>query len=183
MDLSVAAPLSQTTSVRVRPVAQDDRAAWAEFVSNCADATLFHRIEWKDVMERVFRHRTHYLLAESEAGVAGVLPLAEVRSVLFGHALVSLPFCVYGGAVSADPGVVHALHEAARDLAATLGVTHLELRNRRPTEADWPRQDLYATFRKPLLPDLEANFKAIPSKRRNMVRKAEKSGLRVEMDG
>ena len=39
----------------------------------------------------------HYLLAERGGAIVGVLPLAEVKSRLFGHALVSLPFGVYGG--------------------------------------------------------------------------------------
>ena len=41
----------------------------------------------------------------------GVLPLAEVKSLLFGHALVSTPFCVYGGIVAAD----EAAHARAGD--------------------------------------------------------------------
>jgi FemAB-related protein (PEP-CTERM system-associated) len=151
-------------------------------VQTCSSATLFHRIEWKDVMEEIYRHRTHYLVAERPGGLAGVLPLAEVKSRVFGHALMSLPFCVYGGAASEDIAVVHALHAAARDLASELGASHLELRNRTPTEAAWPRQDLYATFRKPLCADSDGNFKALPSKRRNMVRKASRAGLRIEID-
>jgi FemAB-related protein (PEP-CTERM system-associated) len=175
-------PPVSATAVRVRPFEDRDRDAWKRFVADCPAATLFHRIEWKDVMEQVFRHRTHYLVAERPEGLAGVLPLAEVRSRLFGHAVVSLPFCVYGGAASDDRAVVHALHQAARELAVDVGAGHLELRNRMATEADWPRQDLYATFRKPIGADDEGNFKAIPGKRRNMVRKAARSGLRLEID-
>jgi FemAB-related protein (PEP-CTERM system-associated) len=178
----VQQPVAAAGAVRVRPFVEADRAAWTRFVQSCAGASLFHRIEWKDVMERVFHHRTHYLVAERLSGLAGVLPLAEVRSRLFGHAVVSLPFCVYGGAVGTDPSEVHALHAAARDLARDLGASHLELRNRDATELDWPRQDLYATFRKPLGADDDANFKAMPSKRRNMIRKASRGGLRVEID-
>ncbi len=53
---------------------------------------------------RAFGHPTHYLLAERDGAICGVLPLAEVRSRLFGHALVSTPFCVYGGIVATDRG-------------------------------------------------------------------------------
>jgi FemAB-related protein (PEP-CTERM system-associated) len=169
-------------SVVVRPFEERDRAAWATFAADCSHATLFHRIEWKEVMERVFSHRTHYLLAERSGSVVGILPLAEVKSRLFGHSLVSLPFCVYGGAASDNIDVIHSLHAAARVRAEKLGVEHLELRNREPTETTWPRQDLYATFRKPLHADSDANFRDLPSKRRNMVRKSAKAGLRVEID-
>jgi len=46
---------------------------------------------------RMSSARTHYLVAERGSEIVGVLPLAEVKSRLFGHALTSLPFCVYGG--------------------------------------------------------------------------------------
>jgi FemAB-related protein (PEP-CTERM system-associated) len=166
----------------VRPFTASDREAWADFAVRCAQATLFHRIEWLDVMEQVFGHRGRYLVAERGGALAGILPLAQVESLLFGKSLVSLPFCVYGGAVG-DPEAVHALHLAARDLARSLRVSHLEVRNRTATETDWPRQDLYCTFRKPLLPDSDANFRAIPSKRRNMVRRGAKAGLQAQIDG
>ncbi len=48
---------------------------------------------------------------------------------------------------------------------------HLELRNRDVREPEWPRQDLYVTFRKAILPEMEANMLAIPRKQRAMVRK------------
>jgi FemAB-related protein (PEP-CTERM system-associated) len=169
-------------ALRVRPAAAADEAHWDAFVDACTDATFFHRIGWRRVIESVFRHRTHYLLAERGGAIVGVLPLAQVRSRLFGHALVSLPFAVYGGVASADPGVIAALHEAAVELARELGVEHLELRNLRRTEPDWPQQDLYVTFRKPIRAEVEANLLAIPRKQRAMVRKAIGRGLASEVD-
>ena len=75
-----------------------------------------------------------------------------------------------------------ALHAAARELAGELGVDHLELRNRIAREPGWPRQDLYVTFRKEILPEVEANLLAIPRKQRAMVRKGIQRGLRSELD-
>jgi FemAB-related protein (PEP-CTERM system-associated) len=169
-------------ALAVRPYAAKDRDAWSRFVATCPDATFFHRIEWRDLMEDVFRHRTHYLLAERGDEIVGVLPLAEVKSLLFGHALVSLPFCVYGGVASADAEAVHALNLAARELGQRLGVTHVEARNREPRESDWPRQDLYVTYRKPIQREVEANMLAIPRKQRAMVRKGIANGLTSRFD-
>ncbi len=166
----------------VRPAAAGDASRWDAFVESCPAATFFHRIGWKHVIESVFRHRTHYLLAERGGAVVGVLPLAQVRSRLFGNALVSLPFAVYGGAAAADAGAVAALNAAAVELAGELGVEHLELRNRERTQPDWPQQDLYVAFRRPILPEVEANLLAIPRKQRAMVRKAVGRGLAGEID-
>jgi len=168
--------------LRVRPMRSRDGERWDAFVSSCHSATFFHRAGWAQVIEQVFRHRTHYLLAERGAEIVGVLPLAQVRSRLFGHSLVSLPFAVYGGVAATESTAVAALHAAAVDLGRELGVEHLELRNLQRTEPDWPQQDLYVTFRKPILPEVEANMRAIPRKQRAMVRKAIGRGLVSEID-
>jgi FemAB-related protein (PEP-CTERM system-associated) len=175
-------PLDAHTVPSVRAFRESDRDAWSAFVADCPEATFFHRIEWRELIEQVFRHRTHYLIAERGGAVAGVLPLARVRSWLFGDALVSLPFAVYGGAAASDEAARGALHGAAVELARTLGVQHLELRNRQVSEPTWPRQDLYVTFRKVLQPEAEANLLAIPRKQRAMVRKAIDRQLRSEID-
>jgi FemAB-related protein (PEP-CTERM system-associated) len=174
--------VTATSDLRVRQAAPADLARWDAFVERCPEATFFHRAGWKEVIESVFRHRTFYLFAERDATVVGVLPLSQVKSLLFGHALVSLPFCVYGGVAATDPAAVPALHATARELAAKLGADHLELRNRVAREPGWPRQELYVTFRKELLPDIEANMLAIPRKQRAMVRKGIQGGLRGEID-
>ena len=180
MNLSDTATLHQSISVRVASASDD--AAWESYVVGCPDATFFHRIGWRHIIEEVFGHRAHYLVAECGSTIVGVLPLAQVRSRLFGHSLVSLPFAAYGGAASSHPTATEALHGAACELGRELGVDHLELRNRSVTEAAWPRQDLYVTYRKELLPEVEANLLAIPRKQRAMVRKGIQRGLVAEID-
>ena len=170
------------TQLRVRDYGRDDAARWEAFVAACPAATFFHRIGWREVIERCFGHRTRYLLAERAGEIAGVLPLAEVKSLLFGHALVSLPFCAVAGVAAADAEAAHALHRAARALGEHIGAQHLEIRNPLPREPAWPRQDLYAGFRRALAPEVEANMLAIPRKQRAMVRKGIKNGLASELD-
>jgi FemAB-related protein (PEP-CTERM system-associated) len=158
-------------SLQVRLLDPDRHAGWDSFVRDHADGSFFHLAGWRDVIESALGHRTHYLEARQGSETVGVLPLAEVRSRLFGHALISTPLCAYGGAVGSEPRVVARLEDAAAELAATLGVDYLELRNRKATRTDWPAKDLYVTFRKPIDPDHERNLAAIPRKQRAMVRK------------
>jgi hypothetical protein len=108
--------------------------------------------------------------------------LAQVKSVLFGNSLVSLPFAVYGGVAASSPAAVEALEREAQAIATRLGVEHLELRNLQHRHPEWPLQDLYVRFRKELEPTVEANMLAIPRKQRAMVRKGIKNGLRSEID-
>jgi FemAB-related protein (PEP-CTERM system-associated) len=167
---------------RLDPADTATRQRWERFVLGCPEATFFHRAAWQDVIRGVFRHDTHYLYAESGGEIAGVLPLAHVNSLLFGNSLVSLPFAVYAGVAAGSDAAVAPLEQAAQALAQRLGVQHLEMRNLRPRHDDWPRQDLYVTFRKQILPDDEANLLAIPRKQRAMVRKGIKNGLQAHVD-
>ncbi len=155
---------------------------WNEFVFACREATFFHRAEWQEIISKVFRHSCHFLYAEKAGEIVGVLPLAHVNSRLFGNALVSLPFAVYAGVASDDPEALAALEAEAQQLALKLGVDHLEFRNVKAKHSDWPAQDIYVTFRKEILPDVEANMLAIPRKQRAMVRKGIKNSLKSEVD-
>jgi FemAB-related protein (PEP-CTERM system-associated) len=159
-----------------------DRRRWDEFVDHCPDATFFHRAGWQEVVERAFGHDTYFLYAEQDGDIRGVLPLGHVKSLLFGNALVSAPFGVYGGIAAADQAAFEILARAATDLAEELNVDYLEMRNLQPRHAEWLGKDLYVTFRKEMDPDPEANLMAVPRKQRAMIRKGIKAGLRAEED-
>jgi FemAB-related protein (PEP-CTERM system-associated) len=169
-------------AVHVRQLEPADFYRWDKFVSDCRDATFFHRAGWKTVIERAFAHRTHFFYAEAGGRIEGILPLAEIRSLLFGHTLVSLPFCVYGGIAAQSERARQALDETARALAEKLRVDHLEYRCLTPQHPDWVHKDLYVTFRKEIDSNVEHNLLAIPRKQRAMVRKGIKAGLKGEID-
>lgn len=171
-----------TMSVTIHEMRPEDSVRWDLFVMNHPEATFFHRSGWKTVIEKAFGHRTWFLYAEKNGELQGILPLAEVRSLLFGHSLSALPFCVYGGVVAENNLVREQLELAAQELAEQLKVDYLEFRNFHSVHADWPRKDLYVTFRKEIDPDVERNMLAIPRKQRAMVRKGIKYGLVSEID-
>jgi len=160
----------------------DQFQAWDSFVMSCPEATFFHRAGWQTVIERAFGHKTWFLYVEKDGEIQGVLPLAEVNSLLFGHSLSALPFCVYGGIAAVSDDARARLDQAAQMLAAHLKVDYLEYRNLQPFHQDWPTKDLYVTFRKTIDPDVEQNMLAIPRKQRAMVRKGIKYALRSDID-
>jgi FemAB-related protein (PEP-CTERM system-associated) len=169
--------------VRVHEAEPSDYARWDRFVSECSEATFFHRAGWKRVIEEAFGHRTYFLYAEADGRIEGVLPLAEIKSVLFGHKLVSLPFCVYGGIAAETRRAAIALDEAAQALANLRCVDLLEYRSVEQRCPAWQHQELYVTFRKTMHADLERNMLDIPRKQRAMVRKGIKAGLVSEVEG
>lgn len=155
---------------------------WDHFVEQAAEASFFHLSGWKEVIEKAFGHRTYYMYTEENGRINGILPLVHVHSRLFGSALTSTPFCVYGGIIASSDQAATALEKAACTLATELGVDYLEMRNCSQKNPDWPTKNLYVTFRKEIDPDPEKNFLAIPRKQRAMVRKGMSAGLECNLD-
>ncbi|WP_149538455.1 FemAB family XrtA/PEP-CTERM system-associated protein [Siccirubricoccus phaeus] len=156
----------------------EDRAApaWDAFVQATPAATFFHLTPWARVIREAFGHRTYYAYAERDGAILGVLPLARMRTRLFGDSLASTPFCVYGGAVAVEEAARLALEAHALDLQKKLRVPCLEYRRLDAADAGWQgRSPLYFTFRKPIAltgDDTKDMQKNIPRKQRAEVRKA-----------
>ena len=105
-------------SLIIRAAEEADASAWDAFVFALPEATFFHRFGWRQVIQKAYGHQTHFLLAERDGVIEGVLPLAEIKSRLFGHSLIASPFCVYGGIAAATPEARLQLDQRAQDLAA-----------------------------------------------------------------
>ena len=79
-------------SLTVRPFT-GPAGEWDAFVRAQAGWTAFHLHAWRSIYEDVSGHEALYLEARDAAGLlVGVLPLVRVKSLVFGHYLVSLPF-------------------------------------------------------------------------------------------
>jgi FemAB-related protein (PEP-CTERM system-associated) len=180
-----AAVATSAASPTLHLLQPKDYARWDAFVAATPDATFFHRAGWQTIIERTYGHKTWFYYAEHDGQIVGILPLAQMKSRMFGHWLGSLPFCVLGGIVATVAAARPLLDNAADQLARQLGVGHLEMRNLVPAHPDdpkWLRKDLYVTFRKEISGDDEENMNAIPRKQRAMVRKGIKLGLTGEID-
>ena len=145
---------------------------WDDFVRAQTGWTHFHLHGWRGVMERVLKHQCPYLAArEADGTLAGVLPLVRVKSLLFGHFLVSQPFVNYGGPLGSRDAV-RALTGAAVERATRTGAGLLELRSRVELPLDLPVSHRKIT----VLLDLEASdpertFKRFEAKLRSQIRR------------
>ena len=168
-----------THMLSVRSAASADRDAVHAFVLSRPEAEPFHLPGWCEAVERGTDQRARLLVAEDERGaIAGILPLTEMRSRLFGSALVSTGFGVGGGVLGEG---AETLAEAAWRLAGDLGCASVELRGGR-LPAGWERREgVYAGFARDLPQDDEAILKAIPRKQRAEVRRALGFGLEVKV--
>ncbi|MCP5366087.1 MAG: FemAB family PEP-CTERM system-associated protein [Hyphomicrobiales bacterium] len=167
----------------VRPLDAAGRDRWDAFVQACPEATFFHRAGWHRVIEDSFGQKCHFLAAERDGEIRGVLPLVHVRSPIFGNRLVATGFCVGGAPAVTEDGAMAALDARAVALMDELKAEYLEYRDPARPHPDWPKKEgLYATFDRPIEADEDENLKQIPRKQRAVVRKALKSDLVDEVN-
>lgn len=152
------------------------------YVRAHADGTPFHLTAWCLAVQDGCGQRAHMLVAKDAAGaIRGVLPLTEVRSALFGRALVSAGFAVGGGILAEDDGTASLLAERGWALAGKLNCTSAELRGGALPGGRWTlKAEAHAGFVRPLAADDEAELLAIPRKQRAEVRRALGFALTVE---
>jgi len=151
---------------------------WDTFVRSQPGWSHFHLHGWRSIMMGVLGHDSPYLAARSPDGrIVGVLPLVRVKSILFGHFLVSMPFLNYGGPLG-DEYAVRALVDYAVAMSTKQGVSVLELRGRSAMPVQLPVSHRKIT----VLLDIpeggsDALWKQFDTKVRNKIRRPQKEGV------
>ncbi len=161
------------TTAMVREANLEDAgecARIAAFVTASEGGTPFHLPAWSIAVARGCGQRARYLVADQGAAIVGVLPLTEMRSPLFGRALVSAGFAVDGGVLG--DAAVEPLAAAAWALAQRIGCPSVELRGG-AVPAGWDSDTgSYLGFARDLAADDDAELLVIPRKQRAEVRRA-----------
>ena len=157
-----------------------DQEPWDTFVNTRADAAGYHAWNWRRVFTNAFGHEPVYLIARHGEQVAGVLPLVQIKSLLFGNSLTSLPFLNYGGVIADTANAAETLIAAATEQAQARRCKHVELRHVARQFPDLPCKTHKVAMHLPLTATI---WDDLDRKVRNQIRKAEKSGLVVERGG
>ena len=153
---------------------------WDDFVRARHGWTHFHLYGWKRIVEDVFGHQCRYLVAsDAQNGLRGVLPLVRVKSRVFGHFLVSMPFLNYGGPLG-TPSAIKDLGDYAADLARRSSASLLELRCRTESKLNLPVSHRKVTVLLDLPPgDPDQLWKGFKAKLRSQIRRPQKEGVEV----
>jgi FemAB-related protein (PEP-CTERM system-associated) len=164
--------------VRVEPFHGSARE-WDAFVRASTGWTHYHLAGWRTLIARHFGHECPYLVARDDAGaLTGVLPLVRVRSALFGHYLVSMPFLNYGGPLGSARAVA-ALAQHAAELAERTGADLLELRSPTELPIGLPASHRKITVVLDLEDGVDAQWARLPAKLRSQIKRPRKEGVTV----
>jgi len=157
--------------------------AWNDYVSKQAAASIHHLTQWRDVLKKTYGIESFYFFAQdSHNKIVGVLPLARLKSRLFGDLLVSMPYFQRGGAIADHPLIEQKLMKAANEEAARLGIESIEYRD------DIPREGLPVQSHKVnmilSLPDSEeALWKRFTAKLRAQIKRPQRLMPKVLVGG
>jgi hypothetical protein len=177
---SLATPRMEATA-HIQSFDTSEADAWDGHVASHRDASVFHTARWARVMQATYGHRTH-LLASMEGGhPRALLPLLEVRSLLKGRRGVSLPFSDEGGMLCFGDEDGRQLWEHAAALGRKLGWKYIEVRGPLRCQADAPSGTTFLGHEADLSGGAEAVFGGFETSVRRAVRKAEKSGVTVQV--
>ena len=153
-------------------------AAWDAVVSRVPDSTFCHLAGWREIMTDVLGHECLYTVATDRGGTwRGVLPLVRVRSRLFGHYLVSLPFLNYGGPLGVAAAQARLADQAIAE-ARRSGVDLLELRTRHapPSALRLSHRKITVVLELPASTELLWQH-VLPPRRRRQIRRAQDEGM------
>jgi FemAB-related protein (PEP-CTERM system-associated) len=155
------------------------------YAARRAPAPLSLHPAWLNVLAQGLGHTPYCLEAVEGDTVRGFLPLAYVRSLLFGRFLVSLPYLNYGGVQADNEPVARQLLDRAVELADQLNVRYLEVRHVQSMEH--PGLNYLTSckvhMRRPLPQTPGQLWDKLSPKVRNQVRKGQKNGLTVAWGG
>ncbi|MFH2044611.1 MAG: GNAT family N-acetyltransferase [Pseudomonadota bacterium] len=120
-----------TSNLKISLIDPLNDPRWDSFVTNHPFGYICHLSGWKQVLEESFPHmKGHYLalVDSSDNSIRAALPLFEVRSLITGNRLVSIPFAtICDPLVSSDEDMTKLL-DAAIDLSKKLGTSKIEIR-------------------------------------------------------
>ena len=105
-----------------------DIVCWDEYVARNPQATPYHLSGWKTVIEETYGHRSHFLLAQSNQRIVGVLPLVHMKHVLSGNSIISMPFLDVAGVLADNDDIASGLIHEALNVMHRVEADAVELR-------------------------------------------------------
>jgi hypothetical protein len=160
-----------------------EHSDWDEQITgqNSPARSIFHSTAWAKALTETYGFEPIYFVSKESGAVHSVLPLMEVNSALTGKRAVALPFTDTCEPLCADKIEFSALFRNAVELAQARNWKYLEFRGGGAfLNGTAPSLSFYGHHVE-IPADQDAFFAQLKSPVRRAIRKAEKSGVRVEI--
>jgi len=158
----------------IRKIEESGSTRWNEFVCRHPKATIVHLYEWLLAIKGSYGLEILHLAAEEDGTIVAVLPVAVMKAPLRRPSGLSLPYSGYAGFLVADGVDRDTLFGDFQKSLSRHGLATTEVRQL-AGEGDDGGTDV--TMKLALPPSGELLWKQLDAKVRNLIRKAERSGL------
>jgi len=165
--------------MEIKRLEEEDYPDWEEYIKKHPDASFFHQLGWKKVIEKTFGYKSIYLIAKEDNKIKGILPLFLVKQIN-GKKLLSLPFSTEGGVIVDSENIAVELIEKAKKIVKEEDLDYLELRQGKDLKSDLSTKDYYYDLKLKLDKNSEIIWKNMDRKNRNAIRKAEKLNITTD---
>ena len=156
---------------------------WDRFVETHPEGKIYHLEQWNQLISRTFGHSVKYIVLRRGEEIAGVLPLTEFKSRIFGQFAVSLPFINYGGPLLTEAELAHPLNVFLAEMRAKNKYDYIELRFDSQKETALPSKQHKVTFFLDLPGDSEELWNFFKSKLRSQIRRPIKEEMIARSGG
>lgn len=171
--------------MKVSMISEQDWDEFDRFVKAQPNSSLYHTIEWKNILEATFGYKARFLVARSDSDIIDVLPLYLVSLLKVRKKLVCIPLSgTYSAFLSENSAAHSLLIDAAVELARKEGVQYLEIRSNTRHDAfagrDFiERHPFY--FSQLEIKNTAANKKLLTHGHKLSITRAGKRGVSVEL--
>ncbi|MDX1415451.1 MAG: GNAT family N-acetyltransferase [Candidatus Promineifilaceae bacterium] len=160
-------------------VTDGDAERWDQYVRDSSAGLPLHLSGWRQVMQATYNYKTHYLLAQDQGQIVGVMPFFLVPSFLTGKRAMTMP----GGVCADNESIAVKLVQSGIETAADEGIDKVFIQDSRQIPLDnWSSESNHVYWLLTLGANEEELWKKLDGNIRRQVRKAQKNNLTVDID-
>jgi Acetyltransferase (GNAT) domain len=171
---------SRSNSLEIQRINPVGYASWNALIASQPKHSFFHTAEWAKVLADSYGYTPVYFAA-GKTDVHSILPLMEVDSWLTGRRGIGLPFTDACGPLCPDAATLQKLFQGAVEFGKIRNWKYIECRGGRELFGKVPASLLFYGHELDLTAGEDGLFSRLESPVRRAIRKAEKSGVTVEI--
>jgi hypothetical protein len=156
-------------------------ANWNNLLASSPGHSIFHSANWARVLHESYDYQPVYAAIIENGTLLALIPVMEVRSILTGRRGVSLPFTDYCEPLSTDERHLRAAMDSLREYGKDAGWKYIEFRGNNYFSDDVPSFGYYYGHSMSVVKDAAHLSKDMRDSTRRNIKKAIKSGVRVEI--
>jgi len=157
---------------------------WDAYVASHPQGSIYHLSEWQSIIKQQFGHNSFYLCSKDEdENINGILPVVQLKSLLFGNYMVSVPYFNYGGAIAEDENIATSLMIKAGEVANQHSASHVEFRDLQAYSGEWGVREDKVVMLLDLPADSDILWKNIGTKVRAQVKRPQREPVSTKQGG